>query len=129
MKRKVDPLEVSSDQVTAELIEIKERIGSLETITSLANRPVVEAQARSHLTTPQRRAIMKMCEAPRTREQLKQDLGYESLQALDHHLRPLRDGDLIHQHGDSGGRPTFVWSKLFKSLPKATQQKILDSAK
>jgi len=129
MKHKSNALEITSDQVTAELIEIKERIGSLETITSLANRAVVEAQARNHLTTPQRREIMKTCEEPHTREQLKIELKYESLQALDHHLRPLREADLIHQRADSAGKPTFEWSKLFKSLSKITKRAILEGTK
>jgi len=129
MRRKPDGLEVTSDQVTAELIEIKERIGSLETITSLANRGVVEAQARSHLTTPQRRKIMEKCEEPRTREQLRAELKFESLQALDNHLRPLREADLIHQRADSAGKPTFEWSKLFKSLSRATKKAILEGVK
>jgi hypothetical protein len=122
-------LEVNSDQLTAELIEIKERIGSLETITSLANRSHVEQQARTHLTTPQRRAIMKLCEAPLTREELKTKLKHNSLQALDVHLRPLRDADLIHQHINEKGKPIFEWSKLFKSLPKATKNLILERKK
>jgi hypothetical protein len=129
LKRKHDGLEITSDQVTAELIEIKERIGSLETITSLANRDVVEKQARSHLTTPQRRDIMKKCQEPHTREQLRTELNYVSLQALDNHLRPLRDADLIHQRGEGLAKPTFEWSKLFKSLSKATQKAILEESK
>jgi hypothetical protein len=129
MKRKQDGLEVNSDQLTAELIEIKERIGSLETITSLANRGVVEAQARGHLTTPQRKAIMKMCEEPHTREQLRAELNFKDIQLLDYHFRPLREADLIHQRNNDKGKPTFEWSKLFKSLPKATQKAILDGTK
>jgi DNA-binding transcriptional ArsR family regulator len=129
MRGKPDGLEVNSDQLTAELIEIKERIGSLETITSLANRAVVEAQARNHLTTPQRRKIMQKCEEPHTREQLRTELNFENVQALDHHLRPLREADLIHQRTNSAGKPTFEWSKLFKSLSKATKKSILDGTK
>src|ERR1017187_7730778 len=104
MKRMPDPLEVSSNPITAELIEIKERIGSLETITSLANRSFVEAQARGHLTTPQRREIMRKCEEPHTREGLRIELGYGTIQALDNHLRPLREADLIHQRVDGKGK-------------------------
>jgi DNA-binding transcriptional ArsR family regulator len=57
------------------------------------------------------------------------ELKYESIQALDHHLRPLREADLIHQRADGQGKPTFEWSKLFKSLPKSTQRAILDGTK
>jgi DNA-binding transcriptional ArsR family regulator len=129
MKSKSDGLEVNSNQITAELIEIKERIGSLETITSLANRGVVEAQARSHLTTPQRRAIMKKCEEPHTREQLRAALNFKDIQLLDYHFRPLREADLIHQRSNDKGKPTFEWSKLFKSLSKATKKELLEGTK
>jgi DNA-binding HxlR family transcriptional regulator len=126
-KGSIDGLEITSDQLTAELIEIKERIGSLETITSLANSKYVEEQARKYITTPQRKAIMRLCEEPQTREQLRKDLGHESVQALDHHLRPLREADLIHQRTYAAGKPTFEWSKLFKSLSKATKKSIVES--
>ncbi|HEY4932846.1 MAG TPA: hypothetical protein VII23_14850 [Terriglobales bacterium] len=129
ISRKSDGLEITSDQLTAELIAIKERIGSLETITSLANRDVVEKQARQHLTTAQRKEIMRKCEVPHTREHLKKELKFESMQALDFHLRPLRDADLIHQHTDGAGKPTFEWSKLFNSLSKTTKKHILDGSK
>ena len=89
----------------------------------------MEAQARSHLTTPQRRQILAKCEQPHTREQLRIELGFESSQALDNHLRPLREADLIHQHGESGGKPTFEWSKLFKSLSKTTKKSLLEGSK
>jgi DNA-binding transcriptional ArsR family regulator len=128
-KSKADGLEVTSDQLTSELIEIKERIGSLETITSLANSKYVEEQARKYITTPQRTQIMRLCEEPHTREQLRKGLGHDSVQALDHHLRPLREADLIHQRTYADGKPTFEWSKLFKSLPKATKKSILGADK
>jgi hypothetical protein len=48
---KNDEIEVSSDQLKAELIEIKERLGALETIASISNKTVVEAFVKEHLTT------------------------------------------------------------------------------
>jgi len=72
---------------------------------------------------------MKLCELPHTREQLKATLKYNSLQALDVHLKPLREGDLIHQRSTEKGKPTFEWSKLFKSLPKASKNLILEGKK
>ncbi len=126
---KKDNLEVSSDQLRAELIEIKERVGALETIASLANRPVVESFVRSHLTTEKGREIMKECEVPRTREYLISKLKYNSGPALDYHLSPLREDDLIHQRSDEDGKQTFEWSNLFKRLPKTTRKKILDGSK
>lgn len=125
MKRKTDALEVASGSLQAELIEIKERLGSLETITSLANRKEVEGQARSLLTSEARKDIMKLCETPKTKAELQKELSYPSSQGLDHHLNPLRGGDLIHQKTDDRGILTFEWSRLFKSLPKQTKNSIL----
>src|SRR5579862_6085098 len=93
--KKKDGLEVSSDQLKAELIEIKERVGALETIATISNRDVVEKYVRAHLTTDKGKQIMKECEEPRTREYLKSKFNFASTQALDHHLRPLRENDLL----------------------------------
>ena len=42
-------LEVSSEQLKIELIEIKERIGALETIASISNKEAVEKWVRDHI--------------------------------------------------------------------------------
>jgi len=41
--KKRDSVEISSDQLRAELIGIKERLGAIETIESISNRAVVDA--------------------------------------------------------------------------------------
>jgi hypothetical protein len=120
-------LEVSSDQIKAELIEIKERLGALETIASISNKTVVEAFVKEYLTTAKGKQIMKECEAPQTREKLIAKFHFASAQALDYHLTPLREADLIRQYLDDAGTQTFVWSNLFKRLPKKTIREILDS--
>jgi predicted HD phosphohydrolase len=107
------------------LIEIKERLGALETIASISNRSVVEAYVRTHLTTDKGRQIMKECDQPRTREYLVSQLSFASTQALDYHLNPLREGDLIRQRFDDDGAQTFEWSNLFKRLPKKALKEIL----
>jgi len=120
-------LEISSEQLKAELIEIKERIGSLETIATISNRAVVEQHVRAHLKSTQARRIMRECSEPRTRADLMTKLGYKTPQALDHHLGPLRDNNLIHQHFEENGSiQTFECSKLFRQLSKTTQKEILD---
>ena len=126
--KKTARLEVSSDQLKAEVIEIKERVGALETIASISNRAVVETFVRSQLLTTKARQIMALCEEPQTREQLKSKLGFASTQALDHHLRPLREGDLIQQHIDDEGNLTLAWSNLFRRLPTTTLKKILNGS-
>jgi len=123
-KRK-EGLEVASDQLRAELIEIKERVGALETIASISSRKEVEAHVKAHLNTPKARQIMEECEEPRTREYLIAKFKFASSQALDHHLNPLRQDDLIHQHFDESGVQTFEWSKLFRRLPKKVRNDLL----
>jgi|SRR6478609_1426979 len=123
-----DRVEVASDQLKSELIEIKERVGALETIASISNRGVVEAYVRSNLTTDKGRQIMKECAEPKTRDELKTKLGFASTQALDHHLTPLREGDLLQQHFDDEGLLTFQWSNLFRRLPNKTIKAILDGS-
>jgi len=126
--KKKDSVEVASDQLRAELIEIKERVGALETIASISNRKEVEAFVRTHIRTEKSRQIMKECEEPRTREHLMARFGFASPQALDHHLNQLREDDLIRQRFDEDRTQTFEWSNLFKRLPKSIRNEILDSA-
>jgi DNA-binding transcriptional ArsR family regulator len=125
MGPKRDALEVKSGSIEAELIEIKERLGSLETIAGLANSREVLDHAGKHLTSEQRFAIMRLCEIPQTKEQLRTALNHNSIPALDKHLKPLREADLIHQSTNDEGLLTFEWSKLFKSVPKSSRSSLL----
>jgi hypothetical protein len=70
---------------------------------------------------------MKECEKPQTREQLISKFGFASAQALDYHLSPLREDDLLRQYLDDKGTQTFVWSNLFKRLPKKALKEIIES--
>ena len=124
--KKPDRIEVSSDQLKAELTEIKERVGALETIASISNRQVVEAYVREHLPTEKGKEIMKECEQPRTRTYLMTKFGFKSAPALDYHLSPLREDDLLHTRFDDDGTQSFEWSNLFKRLPKRILKRILD---
>jgi DNA-binding transcriptional ArsR family regulator len=120
-----DRVEVSSDQLRAELIEIKERLGALETIASISNVKVVAEYVRIHLKTDKAKAIMRECAEPRTREQLIATFHFNSGPALDHHLKPLKDADLIQQHFDESGPMTYQTSKLFRGLPNSTVKELL----
>jgi DNA-binding transcriptional ArsR family regulator len=118
--------EFTSEQLKAELIEIKERLGSLETIASLANREIVEKYVTGVLKNDaKKKALMRACESSRSRTELKESLGFESPQALDYHLTPLRETDLIHESRNNSGVQIFEWSKLFKHLPKATRDRLI----
>ena len=125
---KTDRVEVSSEQLRSELIEIKERLSALETIQSISNRKVVEEFVRNHLTTDKAKPIMLECSEPRTREYLITMFGFKSGPALDHHLKPLRDADLLQQRFAEDGALSFEWSNLFRRLPKTTIKAILESS-
>jgi hypothetical protein len=123
--KKIDSLEVSSAQIHSDLSEIKERIAALETIASLANRPTVEAYARACLASDSLKKIMAACEQPKTKEELRQLLGYASIPALDHHLKQIRQYDLLQQETNEDGKLTFGWSNLFARLPRKTLDDVL----
>ena len=125
-KKKKDSIEVTSDPLKAELVAIKDRLSAIETIESISNRAVVEKFVRDHLTTDKGKLIMKECEQPRTRKDLMARFNFASAAALDYHLKPLREDDLLRQHIAEDGTQTFEWSNLFKRLPRSTLKKILE---
>jgi hypothetical protein len=126
-RKQNDKLEVSSAQITNQLIEIKDRLGALETIASLANRKEVEAYVQEALKTHQAKRIMAFCEQPRTKEALRALMDLNSIPALDNHLKPLRTDDVLKQEINEDGLITFEWSNLFKRLPKRDRDRILGS--
>jgi hypothetical protein len=121
---KKDSLEVSSQSLQDELVAIKDRLNAIETIQSISNATVVKQYVQEHLKTKDARKIMIECEEPKTRSHLQTSFGYKSKQALDHHLKPLREADLIRQKVDEG-TIVFEWSNLFRRLPKSTIKSIL----
>lgn len=127
MKQDKASLEVSSDQLRQELIEIRERLEALETIASISNKKEVEQYVRGHLKSENAKALMKACANKVTRETLIAELGYNNRQALDYHLTPLREADLVQQQHGASGTQTFTWSKLFRGLPKLVINDILNS--
>lgn len=116
-------VEVTSQQLLNELIEIKDRVGALENVAGIANQEILVKYFGGVLNTDQRRKIMAACETPQTRDQLIAKFNFNSPQALKFHLNPLREG-LIHEtHSD--GITFFEWSLLFKRLPKKEKEKLL----
>ena len=119
-------VEVTSQQLLNELIEIKDRVGALENVAGIANQEILVKFFGEVLTTPQRRQIMAACSEPQTREQLVSKFKFNSPQALHHHLKPLREG-LIHEtHSD--GVTLFEWSLLFKRLPQRKKDALLQTS-
>jgi DNA-binding transcriptional ArsR family regulator len=124
--KKKGSIEVSSETLTDELIAIKDRLSAIETIESIANAAVVKKYVEESLVTDKARQIMKACEEePRSRSYLKATFGFNSDQALNHHLKPLREADLLRQRREEDGSILFEWSNLFRRLPKSTIRAIL----
>jgi DNA-binding transcriptional ArsR family regulator len=128
-RAKKDSVEVSSQPIQDELAAIKDRLNAIETIQSISNAPVVKKYVEDHLTGSRAREIMKECEEPRTRSYLTSKFSFNSPQALDHHLRPLREADLLRQKIEEDGSIVFEWSNLFRRLPRSTIRAILDGGK
>jgi hypothetical protein len=128
-RSKKDAVEVSSQSIQDELIAIKDRLNAIETIESISNAPAVKQFVLEHLKTKDAKRIMKECEVPKTRAHLQAHFGYNSKQALDHHLKPLREADLLREKVEGDGTVVFEWSNLFRRLPKTTLRSILGEAK
>lgn len=116
-------IEVSSQQLLDQLIEIKDRVGALENVASLANQDVLIKFFKDVLNTEIRRKIMSYCEEPKTREQLMKECRFNSKQALHNHLKFLREG-LVHETHIEGVAH-FEWSLLFKRVPKSKRDALL----
>jgi hypothetical protein len=125
---KKDAVEVASQPIQDELSAIKDRLSAIETIQSISNAPVVKTYVKEHLKTKDARKIMIECEVPRTSSHLQTTFGYKSKQALDYHLKPLRDADLLREKVEVDRTIVFEWSNLFRRLPKSTIKSILGDA-
>ena len=123
---KKSALEVTSTALQDELIAIRDRLSAIETIQSISNAQVVKKYVEDHLVTDKAGAIMKECEdQPRTRAYLKEKFNFQNYPALDYHLKPLREADLLRPKTEANGETVFEWSNLFRRLPKSTIKAIL----
>jgi DNA-binding transcriptional ArsR family regulator len=123
---KKDSLEVSSQSLLDELVAIKDRLSAIETIQGISNAKVVRQYVEEHLKTKDAKKIMAECEEPRTRTHLQTTFGYKSKQALDHHLKPLREAILLRERVEEDGTIVFEWSNTFRSLPKSAIRSVLN---
>lgn len=128
-REKKDSVEVSSQELQDELVAIRDRLSAIETIESISNAAIVKKYVEDHLTTMRAKDIMRECEEPRTRSHLTKKFEFKSPQALDHHLKPLRDDDLLRQKTEEDGTIVFEWSNLFRRLRKTTIRAILGDGK
>jgi hypothetical protein len=127
-KRK-DSIEVTSDPLQAELVAIKDRLSAIETIQSISNAPAVKKYVEEERLTGKGKAILKECEEPRTRSHLRSIFQLNSDQALNHHLKPLLEADLLRQRVNEDKTIVFEWSNLFRRLPRSTINSILGKSK
>jgi hypothetical protein len=128
-RKNKDSLEVSSQPLQDELIAIKDRLSAIETIQSISNASAVKKYIDEEKLTGKGKAILKECEEPRTRSHLRTVFALKSDQALQHHLKPLLNADLLRQKIESDKTILFEWSNLFRRLPKSTIKSILADAK
>jgi hypothetical protein len=128
-KKKKDSLEVDSDTLKAELVAIKDRLSAIETIQSISNAPAVKKYVEAEKLTGKGKAILKECEQPRTCSHLRSTFQFKSDQALNYHLKPLLDADLLREKVEEDKTVAFEWSNLFRRLPKSTIKSILDGPK
>ena len=124
---KKDAMEVSSQSLHDELVAIKDRLSALETIQGISNAKEVKQHVEEHLTTKDAKKIVAECAEPKTRSHLQKTFGYNSPQALDHHLKPLREAQLLREKVEDDGTIVFEWSNTLRSLPKSAIKKILES--
>ncbi len=124
-----DSVEASSQSLKDELVAIKDRLNAIETIQAVSNAPEVKKYVEEHLKTKDAKRIMKECETPRTRSHLQTHFNFKSGPALDYHLKPLREADLLRQKIEEDGTIVFEWSNLFRRLPKSTIKAILADGK
>lgn len=124
-----DSLEVSSQSLHDELVAIKDRLNAIETIQAVSNAPEVRKYVEEHLKTKDAKRIMKECETPQTRSHLQTHFNFKSGSALDYHLKPLRDADLVRQKIEDDETIVFEWSNLFRRLPKSAIKAILGDSK
>lgn len=122
---KKDSLEVSSQTLQDELIAIKDRLSAIETIQSISNAPAVKKYVEETKFTGKGKDILRECQEPRTRSHLRSTFQLNSDQALNHHLKPLLEADLLRQKVDEDETIVFEWSNLFRRLPKTTITAIL----
>lgn len=128
-RSKKDAIEVSAQLIQDELGAIKDRLSAIETIQSISNAAVVKKYVEDHLKTDKGKALMKVCAEPKTKDQLVEHFKFNSHQALNHHLKPLLEDDLLYRHVEEDGTVVYVWSNLFRRLPHSTITSILKAVK
>lgn len=118
---------VSSIQIGAELQEIKERLSTIESIMVFSSGTKIEEMVKAGIkSTKYSREILKACIEPRDREYLQKILGLNNNQALDPHLRKLRDEHGLLEQLSIEGKMHYILSRIIRKLPPRSLVRLLE---
>lgn len=122
--KKGKDLEVSSDQIAGELIQIKDRIDSVEAILAHANRKtILDLVSAAIGKYPQSKQLLEFCEEPRTLDEMQAKLELKSHPAVHKHLVRLKDNGLL-QHESTTPPVSYKWSAILRRLNKQDREKL-----
>lgn len=120
-----DSVQISSDQLDGRLAKIEDDQRAILSILTHANKDQIEELVRDGIGgSAQRKQILRLCETPKSIAELVVALSLNSGQALNNHLRPLKEHSLL-QHATTQPEVTYEWSSLISKLPKAVREKLL----
>ncbi len=123
--RRSEGIEVSSDPLEGQLIEIKDRLDGIEALQAHVHRDEIEALVRKAVgESAQKKELLRLCETPHTISALQNALALNSPQAVNKHLAPLKDNGLLHHHS-TAAPVSYVWSPLIRRLNKAVRDQLL----
>ena len=123
--KRTGQVEVSSDPLEGQLIEIKDRLDGIEALQAHVHRDEIEALIRKAVGgSVQKKELLRLCESPQTISDLQGALDLKSPQAVNNHLAPLKDNGLLH-HYSTVMPVSYVWSPLIRRLNKAVRDELL----
>lgn len=123
--KKPPPIEVSSDPIQGELIEIKDRLDGIEALQAHVHRDEIKTLIQKAVRdSPQKKELLRLCESPMTIADLQSALGLNSPQAVNKHLAPLKHNGLLY-HYSTVSPVSYIWSPLLSRLNKAVRDALL----
>jgi DNA-binding transcriptional ArsR family regulator len=122
---KPQAIQVDSDPIKGELIEIKDRLDGIEALQAHVHRDQIEALVRKAVGDSfHRKNLLRLCETPMTIADLQKSLNLNSPQAVNKHLAPLKHNGLLYHHS-TVVPVSYVWSPLLSRLNKAVRDELL----
>ena len=122
-----DSLESRDPDVRHELQQIKERVTTIESILAhVHSDKLLEIVATAVKDSPIKKGILRYCDEPRTKEQIRSHLDLASMPALDYHLAPLRFDGLIEETKVSARKMGLIRARIIEKLRKSDLSKLLE---